>query len=174
MWAGALNLDAWFRRGFKAFIEAFSAISNHPGVFGAVLTRNASAFAVSGLDGRGDIFVPTLLTLSAACEVLHVLPDPQSWSDAFEEVVQSESHAIAPTRFVYVKSGAAVAFKTSFTQALLNAGVAGVPSTLDEEGKTLALRIAINSGMRFLIAYAREATETPDPAFAKFRELVLA
>lgn len=174
----AAALDRWFRSGFAAFVEAFSSITDDPerrdAIFREVLARNAPKLVDAALDRRGELFAPTLLALGAACRLEGVLPDERNWGEALDAVVKSESQSIAASMFVFVRTGAAIVFKTELAQALLNAGVAGVPTMLDQDGQALALRVAIHAGMRFLIAYAREATEAADPAFLRLKTLAVA
>jgi hypothetical protein len=53
--------------------------------------------------------------------------------------------------------------KEQMDEALLNAGLAGVPTFLDVEGRWIALGLAINWGIRLLCAYALESDVPADP-----------
>ncbi len=54
----------------------------------------------------------------------------------------------------------AVVFKREFDESIRQSGLAGGVSYLDKEDRAIALGLAINWGMRLLIAYALECAHT--------------
>ena len=73
----------------------------------------------------------------------------------------------------WLEDGAAAIFREHFLEALRQAGVARVPTILDAANRRTALGLAINWGLRFLIATAAglSGVEIDDPAA---REIVAA
>jgi hypothetical protein len=122
------------------------------------LTQNARQLAREEIDAEGKLYPPLLLTLAAICRRLQLTPGPKEWLAAIRNVrdlrpqLQEVSEA-AP----WLLSGRAVeVFKRHMDEALVQAGVTDRATILASENRRLALGLALNWGMRTLIAYALE------------------
>ena len=128
-----------------------------------VLMRNARLLDKSEVDESGVLYQPAAFVLAAASKYTRTVPNPGHWGAALENVrnlrLQLTLASIAPLGLD--PGTAASIFKDHFTEALIQAGVTGHQSQLDETNRQLALALSINWGMRFLLAYS---LETVSPA----------
>jgi hypothetical protein len=123
-----------------------------------ILSHNAKLLLNASLDRRGDLYRPLTLSLVAICRRLDVVPTGRHWLAALRNVeemgrridsAESEKLALA------VGTPASI-LKELFCEALINAGVTDRPTLLVEENRRVSLGLALNWGMRLLIAYALE------------------
>jgi hypothetical protein len=125
-----------------------------------VLTRHARRIREAEVDAEGALYTPLCLVLVAACRQLGLTLGPRHWEAAVAGVV-SLSRQVAASRNGSARIGLELGtpaniLKEQLDEALLHAGVAGVPTFLDREGRGIALGLAIHWAMRFLCAYAME------------------
>lgn len=127
-----------------------------------VLLRNARTLVESKLDQQGNLYSPVCLLLAAACRKLGVSLTTGHWESAVDNVVrlrQQTAGALSETEaFGLEIGGPASLFKQQLEEALINAGLAG-SAYLDRENRDIALGLATNWGMRFLLAYALECRD---------------
>lgn len=170
------RLSSWFRSSLPSFIEAFG-LSQEP----TAAQRSArclqvlryAASRVVGAPSDAHSFARTCMVLAAASQYLGVEPDIGNWEAAYANVTSLQASSSVYTSVGAHYFGAVATFKDQFDQALMNAGVAGVPTTLDEQNRRTALLLAMNWGMRFLIALALEMPPPRGAAIEHFRVLLL-
>lgn len=125
-----------------------------------VLMAKARAILDSKIDKKGALYTPLVLALAAARRHLGVSLTPAHWLSALENIISLREKLLeiqGQSGIHGIEIGTpATIFKEILDQALLNSGLAGVPSTLDPENRQLALGLALNWGIRFLLAYAAE------------------
>lgn len=160
----AEQLHAWFRSIIRLTDEnLLSMVPEGPhrdAVVLDVLRRNARILSESRIDGEGKLYSPLCFFLAAACRKLGISLGVGHWQAALENVVRLEQQlAIAreESASVGLEIGSPVVlFKQQFDEAISQAGLAGGVSYLNKENREVALGLAINWGMRFLLAYALE------------------
>lgn len=125
-----------------------------------VLTSHARHLGESGVDRRGLLYTDLCFVLASACRQLHLRLGPGHWAAAVANVISLDSQvrrATTESKMFGLKFGSpAQMLKEQLGEALRHAGVAGVPTFADSEGRRIALGLAINWGIRFLCAYALE------------------
>jgi len=95
--------------------------------------------------------------LAAACRQLQVETSIRHWKAALQNVLATSDQLSRGDEAVGLALGSpAAVFKSLFDEALINAGVTDRPTILVEENRRASLGLAINWGMRFLLAYAIE------------------
>lgn len=131
-----------------------------------VLKRNARILHSSRLDLEGKLYSPLCFFLVAACRILRTTLAAGHWQAALENVLDLK-HQLESTRGTSATLGLeigtpATLFKQELEEALLQAGVASGVSYLSKNDRQVALGLAVNWGMRLLLAYAGEfAPSTP-------------
>ena len=125
-----------------------------------LLSHHARLLRGAPVDQEGGLYNSLVLELAAACRVLGVTLGPDRWGAAVANVRDvkkpiSESADDLGALGLTIGTRAQV-FKQLFDQALADAGVAGVPTILNEESRHLALGVSVNWGMRLLLAHALE------------------
>ena len=126
-----------------------------------VMTRNARIIlAGSEIDNEGTLYSPLCLLLAAACRKLGTTLGVGHWRAAVDNVIHLQEQTVsarAESATVGLElGGPARLFKQQLDEAIIQAGLAGGPSYLDRENREIALGLAINWGIRFLLAYALE------------------
>lgn len=123
-----------------------------------ILSRNAKVIIEAPLDPRGDLYQPLTLALAAACRRHGVVPRPKHWLAALKNVLEVRSRVASAgaERFALPFGTAAGFFKDLFCEALIHAGVTDRPTILVEQNRRASLGLAMNWGLRFLLAYALE------------------
>jgi len=164
------EIAAELRNWFAAIVRLWSSVcfdwSSSPQHRDAaileILTRNAKLLLHASLDRRGDLYRPLTLSLAAICRRLDVVPTQRHWLAALRNVEEmrrridsAESERLALT----VGTPASI-LKELFCEALINAGVTDRPTLLVEENRRVSLGLALNWGLRLLIAYALEMSPT--------------
>jgi hypothetical protein len=159
----ARELNQWFSSVLRMcdttlFTIPNSAAHREAAVL-AVLTRNAKAVVDRGLDDKGELYTPVCLVLAAACRKLHVEIAETHWKAAIENVAHAWSRPSNLDAALGLAIGTPAAiFKGVFDEALINAGVTDRPTILVAKNRILALGLAINWGMRFLLCYSMEVS----------------
>jgi hypothetical protein len=124
-----------------------------------VLTRNARIILDSRMDEEGTLYTPLSLFLASGCRKLKISLGVGHWRAAVENVCRLSEQMGAPEAPAEVAldlGSPAAIFLQEFRESILQAGLAGARSYLDRENREIALGLAINWGMRFLLAYALE------------------
>lgn len=127
-----------------------------------VLTRNARLLSTP-VDDSGALYQPAVFVLAAATRLTRTMPNAGHWTAALDNVRNLRlGLPIASTAQLGLNPGTAASIlKDHFTEALIQAGVGGQQSQLDETNRQLALALSINWGMRFLLAYSLETNSPP-------------
>ncbi|MBL8680120.1 MAG: hypothetical protein JNK05_13175 [Myxococcales bacterium] len=132
-----------------------------------VLTRNAKVVVHSELDDAGALYSPLCFVLAAACRRIGIVPGEREWLSAIKNVQRLEGQLREVDAAVAWPVGTpASLFKQHLDEALVNAGVTDRPTILDHHNRGLALGLAVNWGLRFLVAYALEARPSADDSKA--------
>jgi hypothetical protein len=123
-----------------------------------VLKRNARILSEGQLDNEGKLYSPLCYFLAAACRTLRISLGVGHWRAAVDNLVhlqQQTAGARAESARVGLEIGSPAAlFKQEFDEAINQAAIAGGVSYLNRENRQVALGLAINWGMRLLLAYA--------------------
>ena len=129
-----------------------------------VLKRNARILSQSELDKKGKLYSPLCFFLAAACWKLGTPLGVGHWRAALENVVHLREQLVSSgPEFATIGleiDSPAVLFKQELDEAIIQAAVAGGVSFLNKEDRQVALGLAINWGMRLLLAYALECTRS--------------
>jgi hypothetical protein len=181
---GSLNplaetMTGWFREILHLCDQSFFGVAtderHRKAAILNVLARNAKILVASEMDREGELFEPLCLTLAAACRLLAIEPSTSNWRAALQNVFefQLKLRNAAPSLFSLGLSPttSAAVFKQHLDEALVNAGVTDRPTILDQQNRLLSLGLAINWGMRFLLAYALETLGEPPGRAAEARDL---
>ena len=172
----ASELRAWFQNLLALCDRTVFAVATHEphkqaAVLG-VLTRNAKTIVHGELDQVGALYTPLCFMLAAACRRVDVEPGEREWLSAIKNVLRLEGQLreVAGTVAWPVGTPASI-FKEQLDEALINAGVTDRPTILDHHNRQLALGLAVNWGLRFLVAYALEMTLPVSDTTAKAQDL---
>ena len=160
----AEQLHNWFRGILRLTDEhLFGIVPEGPhrdAVVLDVLKRNARILSEHELDSEGKLYSPLCFFLAAACRKLGTSLGVGHWRAALDNVVHLQQHTLsarAESATLGLEIGSpAVLFKQQFDEAINQAALAGGVCYLDKENREVALGLAINWGMRLLIAYALE------------------
>jgi hypothetical protein len=160
--AAAEQLHQWFEGIWRLATDSlFSMVPEGPhrdAVVLDALKRNARILVESELDSEGRLYSPLSFFLVAACRKLGISLGVGHWRAAMENVVHLNQHAESvrdgSAVFGLEIGGPAVLFKQQLDEAITQAGLAGGLSYLNKENRQIALGLAINWGMRLLLAYA--------------------
>ena len=125
-----------------------------------VLKRNARILSQSGLDSAGKLYASLCFFLAAGCRKLGASLGVGHWLAAVDNVIHLQQQIVgtrAESEAVGLEIGSpAVLFKQQFDEAITQSSLAGGTSFLNKEDRQVALGLAINWGMRLLLAYALE------------------
>ncbi len=171
----AKQLDDWFRGILHVSEETlFGIVPEGPhrdAVVLDVLRRNARILAQSDVDGEGRLYTPLCFFLAAACRKLGTDLGAGHWGAALENVVHLQQRLVsarAESAVFGLETGSPVVlFKQELNEAINQAGIAGGIGYLDREDRQVALGLAINWGMRFLLSYASGYTRPATDADRK-------
>jgi hypothetical protein len=164
----AKALDRWFDAMSRHWDQTVFAIGMSEPVrhaaARALLARHATTIVSSAPDARGTLVRPTVIALIAACRVIGVRLDAPRWAAAIANAVEldarlEETFALHPNAVPWIE-GAVEVFKVQLDDGLVHGGVTDRPTILAQRNRTLAIGLAVNFGMRFLVAYLRRL----DPA----------
>jgi hypothetical protein len=168
----AAELAGWFDEIVRLWSSVYFDISTSPAHRDAavveVLSSNAKAIVDAPLDADGSLYKPLTLTLAAACRRHGVVPSARHWLAALQNVLELRRRLASTDaeRFALPLGTAASLFKDLLSEALINAGVTDRRTILVEENRRASLGLALNWGLRFLIAYSLEMK----PAAARDRQ----
>jgi hypothetical protein len=121
------------------------------------------------LDGEtSNLYSPLCFFLVASCRRLHAILGVGHWRTALNNA-RVLRHQLAKVRSESLQVGLdigtpATLFKAALDEAIRQAGLTGVPSVFNKENEQIALGLAINWGMRLLLAYAPEAAQPAQPS----------
>jgi hypothetical protein len=165
--AAAEELARWFgdivRLWSSVYFEGSTSPAHRDAAILEVLTSNARTVVDAPVDSRGDLYRPLTLVLAAACRRLGVVPSAKHWRSALRNVLDSRSRVVSSDaeRFALPLGTAASLFRDLFCEALVQAGMTGRRTILVEENRRASLGLAVNWGLRFLLAYALEIEPGP-------------
>ncbi|MGO8786956.1 MAG: hypothetical protein ACLQVL_06180 [Terriglobia bacterium] len=162
--AVAEQLHDWFASILRLTDESlFSIVPEGPhrdAVVLDVLKRNARIISQSELDRGGKLYSPLCFFLAAACRKLRTSLGGRHWRAALDNVVHLQEHLMnagAEFSTIGLEIGSPAAlFKQEVDEAINQAALAGGVSYLNKEDREVALGLAVNWGMRLLLAYALE------------------
>src|ERR1035438_1230953 len=162
--AVAEQLNDWFRSIVYLTGESrFGIVPEGPhrdAVVLDVLKRNARILSEAELDSKGKLYSPLCFFMAAACRKLGTSLGVGHWRAALDNVVHLQHRIVsarAESEMVGLEIGSpAVLFKQELGEAINQAALAGGVSYLNKEDRQIALGLAINWGMRLLLAYALE------------------
>ena len=160
--SAANNLRDWFEDLLQlcdqtVFATAQSLEHRGLAIFG-VLTRYAKILVESRIDRAGALYQPLCFGLAAACRKLDIVPGAEHWTAALKNLqgLGENLRDAAGSKLGLELGTPASLFKAEMDEALANAGVTERPTLFDGGSRNLALGLAVNWGMRFLLAYAVE------------------
>ncbi|MGO9257130.1 MAG: hypothetical protein ACLQU1_12620 [Bryobacteraceae bacterium] len=164
----AAQLRDWFLSVFRlAEASLFSVAPEGPhrdAVVLDTLKRNARILSQAELDNEGKLYSPLCFFLAAACWKLGTSLGAGHWRAAIDNVIDLRNRLVGTREESYAVGldigSPAVVFKREFDESIRQSGLAGGVSYLDKEDRAIALGLAINWGMRLLIAYALECAHT--------------
>jgi hypothetical protein len=153
--AGELN--TWFGSVADLSAKAFGWHRDNHGDAAVlhVLRRQAARLRSSGLAEHGASYTTLCLFLAAACRVLNLGLETRHWIAALRNVIEQRGLALDNELGVSLGSPAE-RFKTLLDDAIDAAGLGSRETSLDEKNRKLALGLAVNWGLRTLLAYAAE------------------
>ena len=158
----AAQLADWFTDIVGLWSSAYFDWSTSPAHRDAaileILSRNAKMILDAPLDSEGDLYRPLTLALAAASRRRGVVPTARHWLAAVQNVLEVRSRVASggARQFALPFGTPASVFQDLFCEALVHAGVTDRPTILVEENRRASLGLALNWGLRFLIAYALE------------------
>lgn len=160
--AAATELASWFSDIVQLWSSVYFDWSTSPAHRDAaileVLSRNAKTIVEAPLDSHGGLYKPLTLALTAACRRHGIVPTARHWLSALQHVLEVRRRlaSAGAERFDLPFGTAASLFKDLFCEALVHAGVTDQRTILVEENRRASLGLALNWGLRFLLAYALE------------------
>ena len=129
-----------------------------------VLRRNARMVYDERLGPNGKLYSPLCFFLAAACQHLRASLGVGHWRAALDnlrDVQQRLTGARLESIAIGLDPGTpAAVFKAEFDEAIRQAGLVDDASFLSKEDRQVAIALAINWGIRLLLACA---SETPRP-----------
>jgi hypothetical protein len=166
--AVAEQLHDWFSNVSRLIETSWSSIApvgpHRDAVVLDALMRNARALSQSELDSEGKLYTPLCYFLAAACRKLQTSLGAGHWQAALDNVVRLQAGQMSSgPEFATIGleiDRPAVIFKQELDEAITHAAVAGGVSYLNNENRQVALALAINWGMRLLLAYALECSRS--------------
>jgi hypothetical protein len=153
----AAELDAWFASLAELSAKAFGWHRESHGAAASlhVLRRQAERLRSSRLAEDGASYTALCLFLAAACRTLGLRLETRHWLAALRNVCEQ--------RRLELKNELGIAFgspserfKTLFDDAIDAAGLGVQATVLAPKNQKVALGLAVNWGMRTLLAYAAE------------------
>jgi hypothetical protein len=158
----AAELAEWFSEIIRLWSSVYFEFSTSPAHRDAaileILSSNAKTIVDAPLDSEGALYKPLTLALTAACRRHGVVPTARHWLAALSNVAEIRRRVASTDaeRFALPLGTAASLFKDLLCEALVNAGVTDRRTILVEENRRASLGLAVNWGLRFLVAYALE------------------
>jgi hypothetical protein len=160
----AEQLHDWFRNILRLTDESlFSIVPEGPhldAVVLDVLKRNAKILLESEIDDKGKLYSPLCFFLAAGCRKLGTSLGVGHWRAALNNVIHLQQQIVstrAQSALVGLEIGTPAAiFKQQFDEAINQTALTVGVCYLSKENREVALGLAINWGMRLLLAYALE------------------
>jgi hypothetical protein len=158
----ATELADWFadiaRFWSSAYFDWSTSSEHRDAAILEVLASSAKTIIETPVDSQGKLYAPLTLTLAAAAQRHGVMPAARHWLAAIHNVrkLRSQTDFAKAKRFGLSIGTPATVFKNLFCEALVQAGVTDRPTILVEQNRRASLGLALNWGLRFLIAYALE------------------
>ena len=161
-------LDEWFRSILDLTNKSLFSIvpegAHRDAVVLDVLKRNARILSQSEIDREGKLYSPLCFFLAAAHRKLGASLGIGHWRAAVDNVIHLQQRVV-DTRTESIAVGLDIGspaeiFKQEFDEAINQSGLAAAVSYLNREDRQIALGLAINWGMRLLLAYALECSTT--------------
>lgn len=178
----AQALGEWFGDLLKVCDESFFTSESPEHRAAAVLgtlMRSAKLLVEAAEERDAKLYQPLCLALAAACRKLGIAPSEENWQAALLNVRKlSTTLPRSQANHLGIELGSVASlFKAQMDEAFINAGVTSHNTLLDEENRRLSLGLAINWGMRFLMAYALDyqgetSAESPSRGLAWLSSLV--
>jgi hypothetical protein len=173
--SAAKQLDDWFRSILHVSDETLFGMApegpHRDAVVLDALRRNARILSQSDLDDEGKLYSPLCFFLAAACRKLGASLGVGHWRAALENVIHLQQRLVsarAESAIVGLETGSPVVlFKQELNEAINQAAIVGGAGYLDREDRQVALGLAINWGMRLLLAYASGYTRPATDAGRK-------
>jgi hypothetical protein len=173
--AVANELSEWFqsvRRLAEAGLFSIAPEGPHRGavVLDAV-RRNARIVYDAKLDPDGNLYSPLCFFLAAACWRLRTSLGVGHWRAALDNVRELQQR-LASSRSNAVDVGLdmgtpAAILKAEFDETIRQAGLTDGTTFLSKEDREVALGLAVNWGLRLLLAYAAEIPGRTRPSERK-------
>ena len=160
--AVAAQLAGWFtdivRLWSTLYFEWSTSAAHRDAAILEILSHNAKIVLDAPLDSQGHLYKPLTLALVAACRRHGVTPTARHWLAAIRNVleVRRRTASVAARPLALAIGTPASVFKDLFGEALIQAGVTDRPTVLVEENRRASLGLAVNWGLRLLVAYALE------------------
>jgi hypothetical protein len=166
--SAAVQLHDWFESILRLTEESLFSIApegpHRDAVVLDTLRRNARILSQAELDYEGKLYGPLCFFLAAACRRLGTSLAAGHWRAAMNNVIDLQNRLVSArdeSHDVGLDIGSpAVVFKREFDEAIQQSGLAGGASYLGKDDRAVALGLAINWGMRLLIAYALECSRS--------------
>jgi hypothetical protein len=164
----AVQLHDWFESISRLTEESLFGVApegpHRDAVVLDTLKRNARILSQAELDNEGKLYGPLCFFLVAACRRLGTSLAAGHWRAAMNNVIDLQNRLVRARDESYAVGldigSPAVVFKRDFDEAIHQSGLAGSASYLGKEDREVALGLAINWGMRLLIAYALECSRS--------------
>jgi len=175
--AVATQLADWFadiiRLWSSVYFDWSTSSAHREAAILEILSRNAKILLEAPLDERGDLYKPLTLVLAATCRRHGVIPTARHWLAAVRNTrdLRARVASAKAQRFALALDTPASVFKDLLGQALIDAGVTDRPTVLVEQNRRASLGLALNWGLRFLVAYALEIRTTPPRGRAEPHDL---
>lgn len=153
----AAELNAWFASLAELSAKAFGWHRDSHGAAALlhVLRRQAERLRSSRLAEDGASYTTLCLFLAAACRTLGLRLETRHWLAALRNVREQRSLSLENELGISLGSPAE-RFKTLLDDAIDAAGLGVQTTVLDAKNQKVALGLAVNWGMRTLLAYAAE------------------
>lgn len=166
--SAAAQLHDWFESILRLTEESLFSVApegpHRDAVVLDTLKRNARILSQAELDNEGKLYGPLCFFLAAACRRLGTSLAAGHWRAAMSNVIDLQNRLVSSRDESYAVGldigSPAVVFKREFDEAIHQSGLAASASYLGKEDREVALGLAINWGMRLLIAYALESSRS--------------
>lgn len=173
----AVGLSQWFREGRSRYEEVTKSLAGGDQGRSQLFAHGAIERSANKLLERREdedlsfLFSSTCIFLGAASQFLGLRVTAENWKAAIENVLGIERQLSDAQAVAFgIPDSASALFLSELGTQLDNAGFARVPSVLNQENRRRALALAINFGLRFLIAIGLEGGRNSDPAYLRFTE----
>jgi hypothetical protein len=167
----ANDLNDWFHSVQRRTAGLFSLGSDQAhrdAVVLDVLRRNARIVYEASLDNEGRLYSPICFFLAAACQQLRTSLGIGHWRASLDNLRDLQRQlADAPSDVVDVgleMGSPSTFFKGEFDEAIRQSGLIDGTSFLSKQDRQVALGLAVNWGIRLLLAYAVETARPTAPS----------